>query len=303
MIRRTRHLRRLVPAVAVAPAALVAATAVPASAAWPWEKPPPAPCGGAVLAKPGGGTWTCSWYDEFNGSSLDRTKWVPQQTAYSSFTTGVECFMDSTKNVSVGSGSLRLIARKEAAPFTCVDPAGNFTTRYTAGSVSTFTKFTQAYGRWEIRAKFIRTTKKGLHSALWMWPEDPMKYGHWPYAGEIDIAEVYSALSDRAIPYVHYVPDAVDWNVTNNYCMISNIDQFHTYVMEWTPIAITISYDGKVCISDQWNPAAPLVRPQPFDQPFMTALTQGFGTGKNAFDPATTPLPATTTIDYVRVWK
>ena len=35
----------------------------------------------------------------------------------------------------------------------------------------------------------------------------------------------------------------------------------------------------------------------------MVALTQALGIGSNAFDPATTPLPATTQIDYVHVWK
>jgi hypothetical protein len=35
----------------------------------------------------------------------------------------------------------------------------------------------------------------------------------------------------------------------------------------------------------------------------MLALTQGLGIGTNALDPSITPLPATTQIDYVRVWK
>ena len=39
------------------------------------------------------------------------------------------------------------------------------------------------------------------------------------------------------------------------------------------------------------------------DQPFIVSLTQALGVGTNAFDPSTTPLPATTQIDYVRVWK
>jgi hypothetical protein len=56
-------------------------------------------------------------------------------------------------------------------------------------------------------------------------------------------------------------------------------------------------------VADSWNPAAPLVKPQPFDQPFFINLTQALGIGANLFDPATTPLPATTQVDYVRVWS
>jgi hypothetical protein len=43
--------------------------------------------------------------------------------------------------------------------------------------------------------------------------------------------------------------------------------------------------------------------PAPFNQPFFVALTQALGVGSNAYNPALTPLPATTTIDYMRVWK
>ncbi len=66
---------------------------------------------------------------------------------------------------------------------------------------------------------------------------------------------------------------------------------------------MTILYDGKTCLVDRWDPAAPLVAPEPFDQPFFLALTQALGVNTNAFEPGITPLPATTQIDWVRVWK
>ena len=40
-----------------------------------------------------------------------------------------------------------------------------------------------------------------------------------------------------------------------------------------------------------------------FDWPSFVALTQALGVGTNAFDPATTPVPATTQVDYVHVWE
>ena len=46
----------------------------------------------------------------------------------------------------------------------------------------------------------------------------------------------------------------------------------------------------------------PLTGSQPFDHPFMIALTQALGVAGNSVTSAT-PLPATTQIDYVRVWK
>lgn len=168
--------------------------------------------------------------------------------------------------------------------------------------VSTYGMFSQAYGRFEIRAKFPAAKVAGLQSALWLYPQN-LTYGPWPGSGEIDIAETYSKYPDRAIPYIHYNEPIYDPTVTNNYCMISNLGSFHKYVAEWTPTAITIKYDGAICMVHKINPVAPLSGSAPFDQPFFVALTQALGVGDNAFDPATTPLPATTQVDYVHVWS
>ena len=120
---------------------------------------------------------------------------------------------------------------------------------------------------------------------------------------EIDFAEMYSLYPDRAIPFIHYNPATPDPNQTNNYCFIPNLDQFHTYDLEWTQSSIKVIYDGQTCLDDDWNPAAPHHHPQPFDQPFVLNLTQAFGSLNNLFIPGMTPLPATTDVDYVHVWK
>lgn len=258
---------------------------------------------GPLVAKSTGSTWSCTFVDNFSGSTLDRSKWTPITTEASGFRNGPECFVDSPDNISVGLGVLTLRA-KSTEPFTCRDPKGAFTTSYTGASVSTWGKFSQAYGRFEIRAAFPATKVAGVHSALWLWPQDQTKYGAWPLSGEIDIAEFYSRYPDRAIPYLHYwESNPYDTTVTNNYCLVKNPSWFHTYVAEWTPTRIKISYDGKTCIDHAISPAAPLTGSAPFDQPFIVALTQALGIGGNAFDPATTPLPAATRIDYVKVWS
>ncbi len=143
-----------------------------------------------------------------------------------------------------------------------------------------------------------------MQSSLWLWPVDSTKYGEYPASGEIDIAEMFSQYPDRAIPYIHYNPALlVDPLATNTECLISDPASFHTYTLEWTESTITISYDGNTCLVDHWIPEGPLDSRQPFDQPFFIALTQALGIGTNEFDPGTTPLPATTEVDYVRVWR
>jgi len=265
-------------------------------------KPGTVSCGKQTYTKPGGGTWKCTFADDFGGSSLDQTKWTPQQTAVSGLHSGPECLVDHPDNVSVGSGVLRLTARKQPAPFTCNSPHGAYTTEYTSGGVTTYGKFSQAFGRFEFRAKFPGATVAGLQSALWLYPEQ-QKYGRWPTSGEIDVAEAYSLYPDRTIPYIHYTQaDTNDKSVTNWYCKLDP-SQFHTYVAEWTSTSIKITNDGTTCVDHTIAPAAPLAAPAPFDQPFNVLMTQVLGVNTNAFDPASTPLPATMEVDWVRVWS
>ena len=280
----------------IAALVLVCIPAPAANAAWSL------PCGGKRPLRPGGaGFYKCTFDDEFNGTAVDGTKWYPVTTAVTGFHSGAECFMLSPNNIAESGGVLSLTVRKEAAPFTCKTPTGSYTTQYTAGGLNTLGRFAQAYGRFEIRAKFPAATVAGLQSALWL-VSTSNKYGSWPTTGEIDVAEWYSQFPDRAIPYVHYAPvGGVDPNATNNFCLIT-ANQFHTYVLQWTTSWISITYDGRTCIYDSWNPAPPLVKPAPFDQPFLIALTQALGVNTNAVTGAT-QLPATTQIDYVRVWS
>ena len=262
-------------------------------------------CGGhPTLPKPGGGTWRCSFDDEFNGTALNTRIWTPQLTATSGFHSGPECYVNSPATISVSGGSLHLTVRRTSAPFTCGSPAHSFRAQVIAGSVSTYDKFAQTYGRFEVRAKFPAETVKGLQESIWLWPADPTRYGPvWPMSGEIDIAEAYSNYAGHVVPYVHYVPMINDASVTNRYCAVQNPSAFHTYAVVWQPGTISISIDGASCVVDHYHPMLPAMRPAPFNAPFMIALTQSLGTGRNAYSPSQTQLPATTQIDYVRVWK
>jgi beta-glucanase (GH16 family) len=262
-------------------------------------------CGNQPTLVADGSNWTCSFDTEFTGSTLDPSQWIPITTAASGYTSGaVACFVNSPNNISVGNGYLSLTARKEAAPFTCTDPYGNFTTQYTSGTVSTYGLFTQTYGRFDVRAKIPPATVAGLQSSLWLVPQNTTGS-----PAEIDIAEMYSEYPTLAIPTLHYNYDPGTVNastninsVTNNSCTIDPT-QFNDYVVEWTPTSITMLYNGQTCLVDHWIPSSPLTAPQPFNQPFFINLTQALGIWTNNFDPATTPLPATTEIQYVRAWK
>jgi beta-glucanase (GH16 family) len=267
-------------------------------------------CGNQQNLVADGSTWTCSFDTEFSGTSLDPSQWTPITTAASGYVSGgVACYVNSPNNISVGNGYLSLTARKEAAPFNCNDPGGSFATQYTSGTVATYGLFSQAYGRFDVRAKIPAATVAGLQSSLWLLPQNETQFGAWPASGEIDIAEMYSEYPTLAIPTIHYNDDPSTVNASTNTNIITNdsctIDptQFNDYVVEWTPTAITMLYNGQTCLVDHWIPSSPLVAPQPFNQPFFINLTQALGVGTDNFNPSTTPLPATTEIQYVRAWS
>ncbi|MCX6397610.1 MAG: glycoside hydrolase family 16 protein [Propionibacteriales bacterium] len=273
----------MVPASGVAPA--VAAPLPPASA-----------CGPTAVLKADGSPWVCTFADDFSASTLDLTKWTPQLTATSGFDQNNTCFTDSSRNLAVSKGILSLTSRKSSWASTCTSPKGSFRTKYSSGMVSTYTKFTQAYGRFEFRAKFSTSKQPGIQSALWLYPEVPGNV--WPFSGEIDIAEWYSKYYDRVIPFLHYGGTYADAYATNNHCLVPDVGgTWHTYVLEWTPASISFIYDNQVCLTNTTASGK-----DPFNKAYMVALTQLIGSGAN--EPTSrTPGTNTMQVDYVRVYS
>jgi beta-glucanase (GH16 family) len=307
-------LRPSAMAASLAVCLLIAATLAPAAAAGATTAAGPSSpgCGGTTHYKVNGTPWVCTFDDEFSGTSLDTSAWTPQLTSTSGFTMGPSgaqaCYVDNPNNISVSNGHLQLTVRKERAPFTCGADGRSFVTRYTSGEVTTYFGFHQQYGKFAVRARLPQTTVKGLQETLWLWPINALKYGQWPSSGEIDFAEFYSQYHRLNVPYIHYVyapgtaNAATHSNVVTAYDCKIHFKRFNRYVALWAPGIIIIRVNGRDCLVDRYT-AAGMAVPAPFDQPFLIALTQGLGVQANEFDPASTPLPATLQIDYVRVWK
>jgi beta-glucanase (GH16 family) len=259
---------------------------------------PPDACGN-LLVKDDDSTWACSFVDNFDGQALDTTKWIVQQTKLTGFKTDETCYVNSPDNIEVRDGELLLTARAASQSLNCDNPYGAYSTPYTGGMVGTRGKFSQTYGRFEVRAKFPTATVAGLHGGFWAMPASNT-YGVWPASGELDIAEWWSNAPTHALPTLHYAGDSLDdtgWN-----CRVSTPSSYHTYTMEWYPDVIRFFIDGTMCFERSWTPDG-LTAPQPFDRPFSMILNMGVGTlsGVNQVS-AATPLPGTYTVDYAKVW-
>jgi beta-glucanase (GH16 family) len=262
-------------------------------------------CAGETPKKEDGTAWTCTFDDEFDGNGLDRRYWVPQTGGS---TTGAgstyACAADLPETVAVQDGKLdlSLVALPEARRCTRTKSS-----RYAFGQVMHYGTFSQAYGKWEIRAKFPDVRVPGVQQSLWLWPRKNT-YGGWPASGEIDLAEHYSSRPDLDRPFLHYLPGATatgtDDNVTHASCPIEP-GVFHTYGVEWEPGRITVLLDGAVCFVDDYSSvtAGAQGSTAPFDKPFYLAMNQAMGTTGNLYDPDVVPATVTTQIDYVRIWK
>lgn len=260
------------------------------------QKPRPDACGPRP-PKADGSLWSCTLADDFTGTQLNRSVWVPQTNFATGDLNAWACYLDDPSTVSVHDGALHLALRKLPEPQLCAG-YGNLPTQYVAGMVTTYHLFSQQYGRFEARIKNTATTAPGLHEAFWLWPDDRHSAILWPASGEIDIAETYSQYPDIAVPYLHYTATDNGGPVpglNTAWDCVAHRGEFNTYTLEWSPDRLEILVNGNSClVNTSGDPA--------FRKPYIISLTQAIGTGTNAYD-GRAPLPATMTVDYVKVWQ
>lgn len=271
------------------------------------EQPPgpPAPAGPSDACGPqprraDGSYWSCTFADEFSGTELDRSRWAPQTVFSSGDKLGrYACYRDHPDNISVSGGALHLTLRREDRPILCLRN-GLLPTPYSSGMVSTYRLFSQQYGRFEARYANTGTVVPGLQETFWLWPDDRYQkpLDLWPAAGEIDVAETYSQHPDLAIPFLHYT-----WNDNGGPVPGRNTawncralrGGYNTYTLEWTPSRIEIFVNGTSCLVNTSGDKA-------FQKPYIVSLTMLLGSSGNKASDAT-PLPASMSVDYVRVWQ
>ena len=251
---------------------------------------------GARPVKGNGSLWSCTFVDDFAGTALDRTKWVPH-TAFVTWSGSTPaCYRDDPANVNVADGVLTLTLLKLDAPAPCGVP-GVDPTPYQSGSVSTYHLFSQQYGRFEARIKTTASNDTGLHEAFWMWPDNRYSSIDWPDSGEIDVAESFSAHPSITGTYLHYTSDQSSLTLPSNAanCTASR-GVWNTFTMNWGPSRIETFVNGKPClVNTSGDPA--------FQKRYIINLTQAIGGGSWNELAAGTPIPATMQVDYVHVWQ
>lgn len=253
-------------------------------------------CGAPVL-KSDGTAWQCTFSDNFDGAALDRSKWLPQTNFVNGSDTVYACYIDDPAVISVAGGYLNLSVKEMPQPVAGC-PSNRAGSRYAAGQITTYALFSQKYGRFETRMKVPLASAVGLQEAFWLWPD--VRYHStalYPLSGEIDIVETYSQHPNLAIPFLHYSADLLGPlpGVNTAWTCQANRGDWNTYTLEWTANRLTVLVNGQTCLVNNSNDPA-------FDKRYIIALTQALGTGANAYG-GVGMLPATTLVDYVRVWQ
>ena len=171
-------------------------------------------------------TWNLAFDDEFNGSSLDTTKW-----STSWFNGGtMNNTATSPANVAVSGGNLILTLSSASV--------GALVSTNPGGGASTGFQFT--YGYTEARILF-----SGSGSSCTDWPAFWTDGQSWPQNGEIDIAEGLGTLTSN---YHSSSSASNSNNVPGSWC-----GTWHTYGVDREPGTNTIYWDGQVIRSYATN--------------------------------------------------
>ena len=260
---------------------------------------PMAACGQKKASVPDYEGYSLLWNDEFDGKTLDETKWNREVHEPGWTNNELQEYTTSDENIFVRNGNLVLKAVKSER---------NGKPYYTSGKVQGWNKTQFQYGKVVVSAKVPEG--KGLWPAIWMMPNQESKYGQWPKCGEIDIME--SLGNDTTVSYstIHYgEPHAEQQGTIEKKGDESFSAKFHEYSVEWEPGEMRFYTDGELVLTcNDWFTAVEggddKPYPAPFDQPFYVQLNLAVGGDWPGNPDETTNFDnAEFQIDYVRVYQ
>lgn len=278
------------------PSTSVAPSPTPAPSTSVAPSPTPAPS-----TEPASGTlpeWgTPVWQDEFSGSL---SKWTVRDDS----THGVLSYdraIIKKENAVTKDGVLNIQGKRMSEP---VIKSG--TREFSTGYVDSIGKFSQKYGRWEMRAQLPLTkgNAKGIWPAFWLRPDGAQT------GGEIDIMEAYGTphtASTNFDPFnrsegtLHY--DQSGKSKTNSWIPVTDLSGgYHTWAFEWTPTGMTWLFDGKPFKTVARAGNAAYEKAFETSAKFHIRLNMQYGSPYWGMPDSTTKDSADFKIDYVRAW-
>jgi beta-glucanase (GH16 family) len=228
------------------------------------------------------------WSDEFDGKTLDTSKWTYDTGGAGWGNNELEFYTDRPTNSYISQGCLVLEARKES-----------FNNRsYTSARIKTQGLQSWTYGR--IEARINIPGGQGVWPAFWMLGTNISTVG-WPACGEIDIMEHVLPIGANTVRGSAHGPNFSAGNSVHGDATVASLTgEFHVYAVEWEPTEIRWYIDGRNYFS---------ATPQSvkgtwvFDRPFFLIFNLAIGGGWPGAPDRTTTFPARMLVDYVRVYQ
>ncbi len=254
------------------------------------------------------GGWVLDWHDEFDGDTLDESKWN-YETGLSNPGTS-HCYTKDA--ISVRDGELIITSRHEQTANPNYNPDGTSwqttteTQPYSSGGVNTRGTKDFLYGRVEVRAKIQDVT--GIWPAIWLLADVPGNTWTSPKCGEIDILEHVSQDEGLVQSAFHWGKDGTQELSSEHYSHQMNtadfFDQFHTYTLDWNEGGAKVYVDGILFGTFDSDAANyPNGEENPFRRPQYLILNTAIG-GNNTWpeSPNASEYPTEFAIDYVRYY-
>lgn len=239
--------------------------------------------------------------DDFDGA----VNTYPDSSKWNIFTSGSswgsQCWKKDPANISMdGQGNLRQTVVNTGST-QCTNSYGD-SSPYTSGGMDTSGKFNMAMGKVEVRAKL--SCADGIWGSFWMSTGSGPS---WPQSGEIDFYELGYNKMYRLQQTVHVGTSNSDHKQKGQYVDLPTnqrwCDAYHVYGVEKRQNIINFWVDGKIV-----NKVVPSDFPD-YSWPFNTynnriLIDQQYSkNGKWSGNINPSQLPATTLIDYIRVYK
>lgn len=243
-----------------------------------------------------GTQWKLAWSDEFNGSSIDSSKWVLETGGGGWGNNELEYYTTRPQNLFVKDGHIAIHAQQEH--YTGPDGVSR---EYTSARLKTQGKFSQSYGRFEALIKIPRG--QGIWPAFWMLGDDIDRAG-WPSSGEIDIMENIGKEPALVHGTIHGPGYSADKGPSASFALPGNdrfADDFHLYAVEWEPNEIRFYVDTHL-YSTRTPADLPKGAKWVYDHPFFLLLNVAVGGGWPGNPDATSVFPQEMLVDYVRVY-
>ena len=233
------------------------------------------------------------WNDEFDGESIDTSKWNFEiGTGASGWGNNEwEYYTSRKENAYIKDGVLHIRAQKE-------DYKGS---KYTSARMLTKGKFAFKYGT--VEARIALPVGKGIWPAFWMLGDNFDKVG-WPACGEIDIIEAVN--SENIVYGTNHWANGSEYatygNNTGNYRDQKHemdITQFHTYKFTWDEKYIRMFVDDfmyhEILIEGNKGDT------EEFHKPFFFLLNVAVAGNWPGFEVDDTQFPNEMLVDYIRV--